>query len=360
MQHQVLEDHVRQLAGVAENSSLFVSAYVDLRDPETARRVLLERARNIARTLPESENVDLQSAVGRIEGYLSRFDHGQSPRYEGLALFAREGDEPFFLDLKFEVPVPTEISCDTVPSIFRLMELKDTYDSYVVMITTEEEARILEVSLGSVTRQLWTERPELRKRVGREWTRRHYQNHRRDRTDQFVKEKTSILERIMSKGNHNHLILAGNAQMAAAVKKQLPKHLREKLLDLVPASAKAGTQDVVAATLAAFVEEEERESIEMAVQLEREIQRGGPLAVAGFQASREALSRGQGDVLILAADYDRTFGDQSERDELVWLAQSSDCKVEVVNDPTALRRLGGVGCLLRYATYTNHDALTLS
>ena len=83
------------------------------------------------------------------------------------------------------------------------------------MIATEKRARILEVNLGAVTKEIWAERPELRQRVGREWTRDQYQNHSRDRADRFIKEKVEILDRLMSQGGQTHLILAGSPPLAA-------------------------------------------------------------------------------------------------------------------------------------------------
>jgi len=87
---------------------------------------------------------------------------------KGVAIFSRAGGEPFFLPLQFRVPLPDWMAVGTTPNIFHLVELKDTYHRYVVMISTEESVRIYEVNLGAVTEQLWEQRPELRKRVGRE------------------------------------------------------------------------------------------------------------------------------------------------------------------------------------------------
>ena len=81
--------------------------------------------------------------------------------------------------------------------------------------TQAEGATTLEVNLGAVTKEIWAERPELRQRVGREWTRDQYQNHSRDRADRFIKEKVEILDRLMSQGSQTHLILAGSPPLAA-------------------------------------------------------------------------------------------------------------------------------------------------
>lgn len=350
MDRKILDRHLKTLATLPESSAPFLTVTVDTENLGEARRTLLERARSIALSLPDEANALFHSAFGRVEGELERPISAQT---RGLAIFVREGEHPFFAALRFEVPLATELACETFPAVYRLMELKDTYDRFVVLVSNEEEARIVEVSLGAVTRQLWAERPELRRRVGREWTRQHYQNHRRHRTEQFVKEKISILERLFASGGHSHLVIAGHPTMAARVRKQLPKHLADRVVDLVPASSQDRTRDIVAATIAAFVEKEERGSIAVAERLDQEIRRGGRLAVVGYRECVEALERGQADVLVISADYDRQFGDLTERNRLAWLANAAGCHVEVVEDPRALRRFGGVGCLLRYADHTD-------
>ena len=64
------------------------------------------------------------------------------PEAKGVAIFSRAGEEPFFLPLQFRVPLPNWVAVDTTPNIYHLVELKDTYHRYVVMISTEESVRI--------------------------------------------------------------------------------------------------------------------------------------------------------------------------------------------------------------------------
>ena len=284
--------------------------------------------------------------MNQIEQFI---DHDLLPDAKGVAIFARVGEGPFFLPLQFRVPLPNWIAASANPNIYHLIELKDTYHRYIVMISTEESARILEVNLGAVTEELWRERPELRRRVGREWTKEHYQNHRRERTNQFIKEKIKVLERLISADGHTHLILAGNPQLTARIRNALPKHLEEILIDTVVASPNDNISDVVAATLSQFIEQEEQESQAVVDTLYREIRTSG-LAVVGPEASLEALQQGQADVLVLAQD----MPDLTLREELVRLATQSQCQVEVVNFSPVLMEFGGVGCLLRYLVPEQH------
>jgi len=243
MELKNLQKHIRTLATLEETNSPVISYYLNRESDELSNRLkLTEQGRVLRQSLWGRAKHDFEEAMNQIETYV---DTELLPDAKGVAIFARTGEGPFFLPLQFRVPLPNWLAVTANPNIYHLIELKDTYHRYVVMISTEESARILEVTLGSVTEELWRERPELRERVGREWTKEHYQNHRRERTNQFIKEKIKILERLMAAGGHTHLILAGNPQMTARIRKAFPRHLEEKLIDTVVAGSKGMVSTVV-------------------------------------------------------------------------------------------------------------------
>ena len=347
MELKNLQKHIRILATLEETNSPVVSYYLNRESDELANRLLLtEQGRVVRQVLWGRAKHDFEEAMNQIETYV---DNELLPDAKGVAIFARVGEGPFFLPLQFRVPLPNWITATANPNIYHLIELKDTYHRYVVMISNEESARILEINLGSVTEELWRERPELRQRVGREWTKEHYQNHRRERTNRFIKEKIKILQQLMAAGGHTHLILAGNPQMTSRVRKALPKHLEEKLIDTVVSGHNDDISDIVAITLSQFIEQEEQESQALVDTLVQEIQSGG-LAIAGPEASLQALERGQADVLLLAQE----MPNLTLREELVRLATQTDCQVEVVNYSPILMEFGGAGCLLRYPLPEKH------
>jgi peptide subunit release factor 1 (eRF1) len=267
------------------------------------------------------------------------------------------------------------VAAGSTPNIYHLVELKDTYHRFVVVLVNEHNTRILEVHLGAITETLWAKRPELRERVGRGWTQEHYQSHRRERSNQYAHEIARFVDGVMLKGGYAHLMLAGAPKMTALLRQALPRRLSSMLIDVVPASANDGTGDVVAATLASFIEQEQQESLAAVDRLLKEICRHG-LAVAGSKASLRALKRRQVDLLVLASEYvpepawvcvacDSAGLQQSPpaacpscgspktrelnvKEELVRLAELAGCGVEIVHDSETLMRLGGVGCLLRF------------
>jgi peptide subunit release factor 1 (eRF1) len=326
----------------------------------------------LRRTIPTPQRDSFEHALLAIE---SRLAAGFQTESLGAAIFSRDGDQKFLLDLEFRVPLPTWIAVNSTPNIYHLVELKDTYDRYVVVLVNERSTRILEVHLGSVTDVAWTKRPELRERVGRGWSREHYQSHRPERNHQYANEVVRFVDEVMSTGAYGHLILAGTPRMTAVIREALPKRLASKLVDVVPASANERTSAVVAETLASFVEQEQQESLAAVDRLQKNICSHG-LAVAGSAASFQALKCRQVDMLVMATEYkaepawmctgcDTTALQQSRpevcpncgcstireldvKEELVRLAEVAGCGVEIVHDSDVLMRLGGVGCLLRF------------
>ena len=268
-----LRMHIRTLITLEETEAPVVSCYVHHVERDGSQASLFDpRVRAMRKVLGGQERDDFDAAFCGIQRY---FATELRPTTQGVAAFARAGTRPFFLALQFQVPLPDRLSVNSTPDIFHLVELKDTYHRYVVMISTEEKVRVLEVTLGAITRELWAERPELRERVGREWTREHYQNHRRDRDDRFLKEKIELLERLMASGGHTHLILAGSPRLTARIRNALPRHLQARLIDVVPASASAHVADVVTATLSSFIDREQQESLDTVAELVSALRRGG-------------------------------------------------------------------------------------
>jgi protein required for attachment to host cells len=373
------EEDIRTLATLPEADAPLISCYLEVRGGQILASAEAEaRLQLLRKCVPPRWARDFDEARERIQAFLYA---GISTGSRGAAVFARGGERPFFLALQFEVPLPLWIAVGATPNIYHLVELKDNYDRYVILLMTEDSARIIGVNLGSVTADLWKTRPELRPRVGREWSKDHFQDHRRERTKQFIHDQVRRLESLLSQGSYGHLILAGNPRITAAVRKALPKRISDQLIDLVPASRTDTVSDIVAATLETFLEHEEIDSQAVAERLITQLRTSG-LAVAGGKASLGAVRSGQADVLVIVQGCD--FGEAWEcpdcgaaefhlpapdmcpkcrnglirefdvREELARLAEQRNVAIEVVERSDALVSVGGVGCLLRYSGLANY------
>jgi len=346
-----LQEHICTLVTLEQTEAPVVSVYMNL---EANAAELREFTKHRVAVLKDSLSQELlshfQQAMERIGRYVAE---ELDKTAKGAAVFARNGASPFFLALQFKAPLPNMIAVGSHPNIYHLVELKDTFHRYLVFVVNDRGARILEVNLGEVTRQLWTAQPKLRERIGETWTRQHYQYSRWVQGEVYVQEAIKILDRVMSAGGHSHLILAG--EYAWRVRNALPHHLSAKFVDVVDICQRANVQDIVTMAIGAFVRKEEQESLEMVDRLVREIRVDG-LAVVGADATLEALQLGVADVLVVAKLFDPEC---HIKGEMVKLAEQHRCKIETVNRSEALDRLGGVGCLLRYRmTYPEQSTLT--
>ncbi len=372
--HEELRDRILTLAGIDESATPFVSCYLNLENCEKSVLETIELRANLLRRILKGRDLeDIEESVGAIKSYIKR---ELLPEAKGLAFFARSSfEKEFYMPLQFAVPLPNTLRVYPTPNIFNLIELKDTYERYLVMIATTEWVRIIEVNLGAATIQAWSENPGLRERVGEEWSETQYQLYRDDREGLYLKEKIETLEKLMLSGDHSHLIIAGNPQITTRIRQALPDHLAAKLMDIIPASRKDAQTDIVTATLSTFVEQEEQESQSIVERLIQAIRTQG-LAVIGAKDCIAKLQQGKVDTLIMLKDYDPAPGwlcyscyemgkktPETElcphcqcttvrptdlREELVRQAGKNGCPVEVIEHSDVLMELGGIGCLLRF------------
>lgn len=368
-----LKQHITLLAVVEESAAPFISCYLNLEDGAASwRETFDDRARILRRILKGNDLADLEEALDKIEAWLATELLAAA---KGAAIFVRGTfGGAFMLPMQFAAPLPNWIAVYPTPNIYHLVELKDNYHRYIVLLAMPDRASILEVNLGAATTQAWINRSESRMRVGSEWTRFHYQVHQAHRGDRFVQEKIAVLEQLMHAGGHTHLLLAGDSDAIRRVRHALPNDLVDKLVDMIPVGERDQQADVVMATLSSFIEHEEQESRSV-VKLLLEGLRSQNLAVAGSEATLEALLLGEVDTLVMTSGYQpdpgwtctscKVIGTEAPetsvcpgcgkpsvrpidvREALLRLAGQAECPVEVINQSDALMALGGIGCLLR-------------
>lgn len=374
-----LRQHIRTLITLGATDAPMISCYLDLEacreesGVSGGRMVFARRAVLLRKSASGKSGKCVDEALQRIEEFLAC---ELMREVKGVAVFARGGAQPFFLALQFQVPLPNWIVADAVPNVYHLIELKDTYHRFVLVLLTEKTSRILEINLGALTRQVWAERPELLAHVGSGWTKAHYQRHRAEQIEHCAADEINVLDQLMAVGGHTHLILAGNPHRTEWMQRALPTHLTDKLVDTVHASGRDSMLDIVTATNSLFAEHEEGESQARVCLLEFEIKTHG-LAVAGTESSLRALKGGLADVLVMTEAYEPDSGWKCIRcgrittagrrpvgcsdclgnelrpamikEEMVRLAESNGIEIEIVAHSDVLMELGGVGCLLHYA-----------
>jgi protein required for attachment to host cells len=365
-----LQKRIQQLAFLEESDETIISFYIN---PETKyREILNDQVRSISKSIEHKVMPVFWEALGRIEVFLGT---GIRAGSQGVAVFARGGERPFFLPMQFGAPLPNQVTVGSRPRIYPLVELRDNYYRYVVLLSSEESASIFKLSAGTITETVRIVRPELRRHAGREWTKEHYQSHSQARLQQFINEQIRSLDQAISSGDYRHLVLAGDPRTTSQVEKALPKALSNMVVGAVRASEKDKTSELISATLTAFEEHEETESLSVASHLGQEIGKRGA-AVKGTSACLRALKNFQARTLVLSQAYEpgmgcrfcgellienlsqkpcprcdrRIFRAVDIKEEMVRLAEQKGCAIEIVKNSDAMTAFDGVGCLLRYLT----------
>ena len=202
------------------------------------------------------------------------------------------------------------------------------------------------ITLGAISEQILAVRPEMHQRVGREWTREHYNQRKREHDKRFLKDQVAILTSLMEKRGLNHLILAGNPRAVSALHAALPKDLQSRVADSVFRSPRGQDySEVLEEAVSTFIEIEQNESRSTVQTLHERVRRNG-LAVVGIHASREAMLNGAASELVISEELP-----EADREELVRMATTLELPVEVCEGDELLASHGGVGCLLRYRPF---------
>jgi len=374
MEPERLQQNIKHLACLQETKDPVISCYVNLTIGDSPWSETLRNRLDsiIDGTVTTYNTPDLARSVSRIRAYLLSSDVRGA---RGIALFVREGSDPLWMPMKFSVPVPTWVSIDTVPNIYNLVELQDRYERYIVLLSTRYSARIFDIALGEVSKQVMVQRPTIRKRVRREWTRIHYQNHVKEGGQQFIREQVEVLKYLIAGSDTPCVILAGDNHLSRQTRAELPDSLASLVIDVVPIMSTASRDDIVSSTLHSFIAAQESESQNIVERLLNSFYKDD-LAVLGVADCLQSLLRHQADVLIMKQDTD--FGRakicqacgwavaghplpiecmecssllslaRDARTELVRLAEISGRPTETIGKSAQLDALGGVGCLLRY------------
>jgi peptide subunit release factor 1 (eRF1) len=247
--------------------------------------------------------------------------------------------------LPFQAILETHFDVAGRPAIFPLVQLKDRFHRFVLVICTEETGRIMELTLGAVTEEILTTRPDPGSRLGRQLSREHFHLRRQEDTRRFLRDQVRIIDNLMARRGHNHLVLAGHPRHVAQLREQLPKQIQARVVGSVfHAPNGRDYSPLLDQAIDAFIEAEQDESRGAVERLHEQVRRQG-LAVVGIHACRGVIEAGAASQLVISEELPHP-----DREELVRLATLHDLPIEVCEGDDLLQSHGGVGCLLRFRT----------
>jgi hypothetical protein len=336
-----LEDLITNLVRIEENEHLFFSIII----PLGKKGALIKATQKI---------LELQRAKGKRyrEEALQAISHlekasTQQLRIESssLACFVRSGDDPVSHSIVLPKVMDLNVNLGSLPMLFHLVEFKDVYDRYAVVVLTQTSAKIIQVNSGKITQQLMAGNFDLRSKIGREVSKDQYQNSQRERGVKFFKEKVSILRSIIQDNGMGHIILCGETRLTTIFKDLLPEDLLSKVIDQSVDANLKSIPDILKSSMDIFVENESEESKRTVQSWRTELGKGG-LVTSGVGNIQEALEQCRLDMLIISKACPTSISEPILR-----LAVVQNLDIETVEDHDLYDIEDGVAGFLRYRIY---------
>ena len=371
-----LRDQLDRLAAFEPVDAPVLSLYLDLRPDQHGRDNYATFLRKIfaerARTFSGEHRKSFERDVERINTYLEQ-DARKSAN--GLAVFACAAKDDFFEALQLDVGIEDHaLYIASVPHLYPLARVNDRYPRYAALLVNTNSARLFVFSLGSTEAIQQVINQKTRKTMVGGWSQARYQRHVEHFHLQHMKEVVDVLDKVLREENIGQVVVACDETARPILFEQLPKHLQEKVIDVIALDTGAPDHQVLSATMETLQQKDAETDAER-VDAMLNAWRAGGLAVAGPEATLTALTRGQVDELLIAADPQQLKPTQTlpegaspgpvEVDttaagpdadpnrvklagELVALAQQTSARIRFVEDAALLGEVGGVAALLRF------------
>lgn len=365
-----------ELASFQPTTFPVVSLYLDARAgaqgrdnfESFVRRQFKAMAQTYAEGSPERES--LESDVKRITTYL---EHELEPATNGVAVFACAAANGFFEAIQLDVPFDEHrLYVYHQPHLFLLARLADQYRRYAALVADTNAARLFVFALGATQSNETIEGEKTNRTERGGWSQARYQRRAENYHVHHAKEVIEKLDEIVTRERIDRIVMAGDAVVMPLLKAQLPKHLAEKVIDILSLDIRTPEHEILAATLEATREHDCKNDAEKVQYLLDEYRAGG-LAVIGAQDALVALTNGQGDELVISAGLEEFHLTEEEvsqvmaphaplledtsradrrqvlmADALVTRARQTGARISFIEDQSLLASVGGVGVLLRY------------
>lgn len=274
----------------------------------------------------------------RLEKYLTTY----RPAGKTLALFVSPGSE-----YRFELPVSLAgVYHYGKPHIQEILWALDEYESHMVALLAEDEARILRVTLGRAATDTTVESDQKWLRQQRKAAHTENIESRKDElTRRFVRAIAADADKyFLQNPDIERVVLGGDQRLANAVLGEVHPAVREKVIGVLPIPADLPPHEI-AARIRELATQAEREHEDALVDEVIGQAKAGGRGATGHVAVGRALDRGA--VRLVALPYPP--GDDAE--PLLLQAVRQGCQVEFLHDDAAerARAAGGVVARLYYA-----------
>ncbi len=320
------------------------------------------------------ERKSFEEDVHRIDRYLQS---DLKPSANGAAIFACSGKDRFFEAIELQAPLDEHwLHVGAQPHLYPLARLNDQYPRYAALALDTNSARLFVFALGRPQRKEQVQGVKTRRTSIGGLSQNRYQRHAENFHLHHVKEVVAVLDRVVRDEKIQHIVVTGDEEALPLLKRELPKHLAEKVIDLEKDDVRVSEREIFEDAFAAL----RRRDAETDAEKVDEVTgawRGKGLGVVGVRDTLRALEMGRVEELLISASPDLLKQQKSSAraasapdpsqapdvsiplsavdgetarlaGELVTRAQQTGARVRFIEDRSLLAGVGGVAALLRY------------
>ena len=342
-----LRDQLDRLASLEPSSSPVVSLYLDMRangnGRDNSELFLRQALPDRVRTLKGEARKSVEADAERIQKYLADDVRNSA---NGLAIFACSAAN-LFEAIQLDAPLDEHwLSIGPLPHLYPLARVNDQYPRYAALLVNTNAARLFVFSLGATESIEQVTNVKTKKSSMGGWSQARYQRHLENFHLHHMKEVVAVLDRVVTGEAIAQIVVSCDDVAKPLLMEQLPKHLLDKVVDIVTLPADAPQNQVMQQTFEALREHDATSDVEHVEEMLGAWRSGG-LGVAGRERTFKALEMGQVEELIIAAQ-PAQLGDPAVANDLVTKAQQTSARIRFIEDASLLAEVGGVGALLRF------------
>ena len=264
------------------------------------------------------------------------------PEVQAMALFACSGAEQLSTIEVAPGAAPSAVTCNSVPDIQPLVRLA-TRDVALVVVADTNTLRLFSTGAGRLTEIPGYDEPP--DEYGKHIANRGELGGRVDEhRAEFARIAADRIDRAIAREGATRIVIAADEVAYPILSGKLSKKASEMVREVVRLDIRASWDDVSQVVMPIIDRLQAEDDIESADRLMDEVGEQD-LGLGGVEATRDALTIGQVMELFLADDY--PLSDDVVR-EFVRLGLATDARVRFVTGHDGLRKLGGVGALLRF------------
>jgi peptide subunit release factor 1 (eRF1) len=368
--NQLLDD----LAAFEPVSLPVISLYLNTQPNDRGRADIESFVRkdlnSVAKTYPgrSPERSSIERDTERIIRYV-RKEIG--PEANGAVIFACAAQDDFFEAAQLAAAITEHrLYVYHQPHLYPLARLADQYRRYAAIVADTNAARLFVFALGMTKASETIKGKKTSRASSGGWSQARYQRRGQNAHTSHAKEIVEALDQLVREEKIDSILIAGDDVILPLLRQQLPAHLADKLVDALKLDLSAPEHEIIRATFEAMRKHDATSDQTKVQQLLDEYRAGG-LAVIGAHDTLIALTRGQGDELLICANVEQFHPEEEEvgaimapqapasgpdsptrqvlmADALVTRARQTGASVTFVEDSALLAPVGGVGLMLRY------------